>query len=98
MTIAEARSRIDEIDDEIAGLFARRIALVGEIAARKKEGSLPIRDTAREREIVSRLASGRPASVARCVEKLYAAIFEISRERQSDAFNDGAHGAGAGGK
>jgi len=85
--IAEARSRIDEIDDELACLFARRLSLAGEIAAWKKENNMPIRDGAREREIVGRLTDGKPDDVADGIEALFAAIFDISRAYQAKAQN-----------
>ena len=67
------RARIDEIDGRMAELFAERMAAASEIAAWKKERGLPVRDSAREREILSR-AGERIADPS--LEKHYLALLE----------------------
>jgi len=83
--IEDVRNRIDKIDDELARLFGERIALAEEVAALKKERGLPILDTAREREIVSRLTEGMPDALAGCTKTLFATVFDLSRSRQAAA-------------
>ena len=50
----KARSEIDRIDAEMAALFEARMAAAAEIAARKRETGLPVRDPAREAELLAR--------------------------------------------
>ncbi len=52
----EARKKINEIDQQMADLFAARMKAVEMVAAHKKERGLPILDTAREEEVIRRNA------------------------------------------
>jgi len=78
----EIRNRIDKIDDELVRLFEERLSLIEEIAGRKKRENLPVLDTAREREIVSRVTKDRPDAIAGYTKTLFTAIFDISRSHQ----------------
>ena len=42
MNLQEIRSQLDQIDDQMTALFAKRMNLVTEVAAYKKEKGLPI--------------------------------------------------------
>ena len=57
------RNEIDRIDGELARLFEERMAAAAEIAAVKRQRGLPVRDSAREREVLDRAAAriGDPA-------------------------------------
>ena len=52
----EIRNNIDEIDSQLVELFNRRMELAGEVAAYKAQNNLPITNTGREREILTRVA------------------------------------------
>ena len=52
--LRQARAEIDRIDAELARLFEARMAAAAEIAARKREYGLPVRDPVRERELLAR--------------------------------------------
>lgn len=52
----ETRKKINEIDRQMADLFAERMRAVEQVAAYKKERGMPILDTAREEEVVRRNA------------------------------------------
>lgn len=70
MKVSGLRQQLDELDDEILGLIAERQALVTEIGIRKHEAGRPLRDYAREREVLERAEDraidlGMPASIAR---------------------------------
>ena len=52
--LEEARIEINEIDAEMARLFARRMAAVEKVAAYKKENGMPILDSAREKQVIDR--------------------------------------------
>ena len=49
MDIQDLRSQIDQIDDELVALFAKRMAVSAQIADYKKAHQLPIYVPARER-------------------------------------------------
>ena len=51
------RQEIDRIDGELARLFEARMAAAAEIAARKRALGLPVRDPAREREVLEQAAA-----------------------------------------
>ena len=50
----ETRSKIEEIDREIAGLFERRMELSKSVADYKKEHALPVKDAARESALIDK--------------------------------------------
>ena len=52
--LRQARAEIDRIDAELARLFEARMAAAAEIAAYKQANGLPIRDPAREAEVLAR--------------------------------------------
>ncbi len=52
----EARKQINEIDRQMADLFAARMKAVEMVAAHKKEVGMPILDTAREEEVIRKNA------------------------------------------
>ena len=82
MTIDDLRREIDAIDDQLLSLFEQRMAVVNQIAQYKKENSLPVQDTAREQEILSRLSKKAPPELAECVKMLFSSLFEMSRNYQ----------------
>ena len=82
MTLDELRIEIDQIDDEIASLLARRMALAGQVAAAKRETGAPVRQLARERAILARLGAGLEPQYIPALETVYEAIFRASRELQ----------------
>ncbi len=55
--LAYLRRRIDEVDDELAVLLARRVALTAAVQDHKEVGGHAGRDPDREAEIVDRMAS-----------------------------------------
>lgn len=77
--LAFLRDLVDEVDDALGDLLARRVALTREIQRLKRAagaGEPPPRDPPREREIARRLARGAPElgeeRLARLVEVLVA--------------------------
>ena len=54
--LERARKRINEIDREMAALFVQRMEASEAVAAYKREHGLPVRDSAREAEVVRRNA------------------------------------------
>ena len=56
--LEDIRVKIDEVDEQLSELFAKRINLVKEVSKLKHEQGLPIEDLKREAEIL-RKHSGR---------------------------------------
>lgn len=52
--LQEARNIINEVDDQMAKLFVRRMEAAAMVGAYKKETGMPIQDTAREEAIIRR--------------------------------------------
>lgn len=78
--ISECRKEIDEIDDSIADLLAKRMVLSKEIGVLKKNAGGHIGDETRENEIVTRIAEGKEEGWA--IAEIYQTIFKTSRELQ----------------
>jgi len=80
MALEELRAAIDEIDDEMTALFARRMALAEEVAALKRESGGQILRQDREIAIVTRLCTQVDPRLCPSLRQFYAVMFEISRE------------------
>src|SRR5688572_6523714 len=79
------RAMIDSIDRELLQLAARRMAIVDEVAAYKRQHGLAVRDPAREREILADVAQGAaelglPAGE---IESIFRVLLRASREQQA---------------
>ena len=75
MDLQDCRKQIDRIDSQLMRLFKERMDVVAQVALYKKEHGLPILDAAREQEKLASI----DCPYAR---KLYATLFELSREYQ----------------
>ena len=75
------REEIDRVDAELVELLNKRLQLVDEIGALKRGQGLPVRDRAREEELLAhiRAQAGEQADEA---EALFLALLDISRARQ----------------
>ena len=82
MTLDEIRAEIDVIDNGMAVLLARRMALAAEVAATKRETGAPILHPERERAIIARLGKRMEPQYLPALETIYEAIFRASREYQ----------------
>ena len=83
MELSNIRAAIDQIDDQLTELFSRRMDCSRQVAESKRQTGKPIRDRAREREIVNRLTKAAGEEYAPYVSALYAHIFDLSRSFQS---------------
>ena len=80
--LADLRRHIDEIDDQLHDLLIERAAIVGKVAASKKNGDVAFYQPAREAEILRRLAARHRgalpfASVVRIWREMLAATVRI---------------------
>lgn len=74
------RALIDEVDDELAGLLARRVALTAAVQRHKPVGGPSGRDPVREREIAQRVAAAVPVLGADRVQRIVHTIITESLE------------------
>lgn len=85
------RGRIDKIDDRLLALFCERMDVSGQIGRLKRTQGLPVRDTAREEELL-RGVRERAGSYADEAEQLYRGILELSRRAQEKLLRCGLIG------
>jgi len=79
------RGQIDSVDREILQLLSRRMAVVAELAAHKREHGLRVRDLSRERSLLSdrRQLAERLGLSSEIVESLFRLIMWASRDLQA---------------
>lgn len=83
MDLLHYREQIDDIDNELLQLFKNRMSVARQIALYKKVNNLPTLDAARETEKLAAIDDKADDEELRpYVRKLYAFLFEISREYQ----------------
>lgn len=82
MELKDLRDQIDNIDDELVQLFAKRMEVSAQIADYKKANGLPIYVPAREREILQDVAEKAGPEMANYTRVLYSMLFELSRSYQ----------------
>ena len=83
MDLNELRSQIDNIDDQLVELFAKRMDIAAAIGDYKKENNLPVFVPARERETLKDVAEKAGPEMANYTRVLYSMLFELSRSYQS---------------
>ena len=83
MELKELRNQIDEIDDQLVELFAKRMDVAAAIGDYKKENHLPVFVPAREREKLKDVAEKAGPEMANYTRVLYSMLFELSRSYQS---------------
>ena len=82
MDLQELRAKIDQIDDELIGLFEQRMDLSAEVARYKKQHNIPVHDPVREQEILDNLSSKVKDGHESAIVALYTLLFELSRNEQ----------------
>jgi chorismate mutase/prephenate dehydratase len=92
MELKDLRTELDETDGEILRLFQRRMGIVKEIAAYKKETGAPIHHPAREREILARVFEQAETDLKSYSKVLFSTLLDLSRSYQARQL---IHGDGA---
>lgn len=82
MELKDYRAKIDEIDAQIAHLFAERMQAAEAIADYKAQNHLPIYHPAREREVLLS-ASQAAEPYSREARVVFGAMMDVSRSRQA---------------
>ena len=83
MDLNELRNEINGIDDEILGLFLRRMALARQVAEYKREKNLPIYQPQREQEILESVAQ-RAGELGGYAGELFTTLMDLSKQYQRD--------------
>ena len=86
--LEQYRAEIDEIDQQIVNLFARRLDVAGNIANYKKSNGLPVFDGTRERAKLISVAEQAPENAKPYMPILYSQIFDLTRSYEH-RFTDG---------
>jgi monofunctional chorismate mutase len=84
----ELREQINAVDNQLLDLFERRMAIARQIGEYKRGNSLPVLNSEREEQILSRLGARCKPELSEYVQKLFTALFELSRDYQNDCQND----------
>ena len=84
MKLEDYREKIDTVDEKLIALFAERMALSRAIAEYKKENGIPVLDASREKKKLRRVAEQSPAELREYTRRLYALLFELSRDYQRE--------------
>lgn len=79
--LAVERREIDRIDRELLPLFLERMGCVERVGELKRQAGKPVRNAAREQEIIDRV-SRRAGELGGSAAELYRAIMAISRDRE----------------
>jgi chorismate mutase/prephenate dehydrogenase len=79
--LRELRDAIDQIDQEIVGLLAKRLRLVMSVGDYKRAHSLPIYDADRERDLLARVANAAPSPLEPAMaQRIFQCVIQESRE------------------
>ncbi|MFA5449040.1 MAG: prephenate dehydratase domain-containing protein [Clostridia bacterium] len=82
-TILEKRKQIDDLDDQIAKIYAERMALVKEIGIEKAKTNAYVLDPSREKDILNRVTAGADGEIKIFTKQVFETLFETSRAYQS---------------
>ena len=82
MDLSQYREQIDQIDDELIQLFARRMDTAAQIAQWKRQAGKPVMDAGRERAKLLDVMEKCPAEFKDYAVSLYSLLFELSRSYQ----------------
>lgn len=84
MDLQQLRNNIDDIDEQILGLFMKRMALCREVADYKKEHNLPVFQGGREKQIIDRIkALTNDKELEAGTAALFTSIMDISKILQN---------------
>lgn len=86
--LEEIRKEIDKLDGKIKTLFLERLSLCEKVAKIKGQSGTPIFDGKRENKIVENLTKNLTTREKEYIKKLYATIFDISKDCQSKVLSE----------
>ena len=80
----ELRREIDGIDQKMVELFKRRMEVVTQVAAYKKERGLPILDASRERALLGKVGQAAGDELADYIQSVYRTLLAASRSYETE--------------
>ena len=86
--LSKIREQINNIDEQIVGLWKDRMALALSVAEYKKENNMPVYDPQRERELLNRVAEIAGDNLDVYSRVLYETVMSISRSYQHKFLSD----------
>lgn len=81
--LEELRREIDSIDQRMVELFKRRMEVVTQVAAYKKERGLPILDASRERALLGKVGQAAGDELADYIQSVYRTLLAASRSYET---------------
>ncbi len=82
MELKELRKQIDGIDRKLVELFIRRMHVSAEVAEYKRQNSMPVLDSSRERALMEKISLLSGEEFEEYSRTLYATILDLSRSYQ----------------
>lgn len=83
--LAQARQKINGIDQQLVHLLEERFSAVVEVNDYKRRHHLPVLDSQREREVLQKIAAlSTNETTVSYLQKIFAEIMHQSREYQHD--------------
>ncbi len=83
MDLEQTRSEIDQIDDQIAELYEKRMNLVGQVIEAKKQTGKATNDPEREKKILLRVSDKVSEDRQVYLKRVFETIFETSKAYQT---------------
>ena len=83
MELNEIRKEIDKIDEELVALYKKRMSICAEVAEYKRANNMPVLDTSRERNLLSKVSELSGSEFEEYTRTLYSTILDLSRAYQS---------------
>ena len=83
MDIKELRTKIDAVDEQLVNLYTERMKLAGQVAEYKKANNMKIFDSARERQLLDKVATQAGEEHEDSTRILFSTLMELSRSYQS---------------
>ncbi len=90
MELNELRQQINDIDRQLAQLFAKRMDTTLAVARYKKDHNLPVLDRSRERQVLARIAEIVGEPYEQYSRVLWNTLFDLSRSCQNKALSQGS--------
>ena len=86
MNLEQIRTRIDQLDREIARLLTERMEITNEVAAYKKANNLPIYHPEREQQVIDKVCALTEEVYRPALQQIYHCIMDESKKNQQRFF------------
>ena len=88
MELNDLRKQIDEIDEQLVGLFKRRMNVSADVAEYKRQTGMSVLDTSRERALLNKVSELSGEEYEEYTRTLYSTILDLSRSYQHRKLGD----------